>query len=80
MHGTFLAPWGLRLQNTLGAGKLLVLSSIVLAGLLCLAGVPGFAVNEGYEVPNNFKWDKFWEGSRGKGANAFVNAVCSCIS
>ncbi|TEB31036.1 APC amino acid permease [Coprinellus micaceus] len=75
MHGTFLAPWGLRLQNTLGAGKLLVLISIVLAGLLSLVGVAGFSVKEGYEVPRNFQWDKFWEGSRGKGANAFVNGL-----
>ncbi|KAH6908758.1 high-affinity methionine permease [Coprinopsis sp. MPI-PUGE-AT-0042] len=59
LHGTRLAPWGLRLQNTLGVGKLLVLSAIAISGLLCLARVPGFQVREGYEVPDNFSsWEK----------------------
>ncbi|KAJ3520567.1 hypothetical protein NMY22_g12697 [Coprinellus aureogranulatus] len=75
MHGTWLAPWGLRLQNTLGAGKLLILCSIGLMGILSLAGIPGFGVKDGYEVPNNFTWSTFWEGSRGKGANAFVSGL-----
>jgi hypothetical protein len=63
------------LQNTLGAGKLIVLSVISLSGLLCLVGFPGFQVREGYEVPNNFRWEKLWEGSSGKGANAFVSGL-----
>ncbi|KAJ2912026.1 hypothetical protein MD484_g8385, partial [Candolleomyces efflorescens] len=75
MHGTCLAPWGLRLQNTLGAGKLIVLSVISLSGLLCLVGFPGFRIREGYEVPDNFRWEKLWEGSSGKGANAFVSGL-----
>jgi amino acid transporter len=76
MHGTKLAPWGVRLQNTLGAGKLLVLSAIAISGLLCLAGVPGFQVREGYEVPDSFSsWEKLWEGSSGRGSNAFVTGL-----
>lgn len=73
MHGTWLAPWGLRLQNTLGAGKLLVLTSIGLCGLLSLVGMPGFHIRPGYEIPDN--WHSMWEGSRGKGANAFVSGL-----
>ncbi|EAU82114.2 high-affinity methionine permease [Coprinopsis cinerea okayama7 len=80
MHGTRLAPWGLRLQNTLGAGKFLVLAAIAFSGLLCLADVPGFRVREGYEMPDNFSsWDKFWEGSKGKGSNAFVSGLYNVI-
>ncbi|KAF5336486.1 hypothetical protein D9611_006685 [Ephemerocybe angulata] len=75
MHGTWLAPWGLRLQNTLGAGKLIILLSIGLCGLLSLVGMPGFEIKDGFEVPDNFSWDKLWEGSRGKGANAFVSGL-----
>ncbi|KAJ2925031.1 hypothetical protein H1R20_g12069, partial [Candolleomyces eurysporus] len=79
MHGTCLAPWGLRLQNTLGAGKLIVLSIISLSGLLCLFGFPGFQIREGYEVPDNFRWEKLWEGSSGKGANAFVSGLYNVV-
>lgn len=75
MHGTSFSPCGLRLQNALGAGKLLVLSSIALVGLLSLVGMPGFGIKDGYEVPNNFTWNTFWEGSRGKGVNAFVTGL-----
>jgi amino acid transporter len=80
MHGTKLAPWGLRLQNTLGAGKLLVLSAVAISGLLCLTGVPGFQVREGYEVPDSFSsWEKLWEGSSGRGSNAFVTGMYGVI-
>src|ERR1700761_5800387 len=61
IHGS-LVRWGLRLQNSLAMFKLVVLSAIALSGLLSLAGVDGFAVRPGYEVPNNFQWDKMWEG------------------
>ncbi|KAH9477578.1 High-affinity methionine permease [Psilocybe cubensis] len=37
-----------------------------------------FQVREGYEKPDNFKWEKFWEGS-GTGLNAFVSGVYNVI-
>jgi len=77
IHGTFL-KWGVRLQNTLGLFKLVILSAIAASGIFCLIGVPGFAVRDGYEVPKNFGWDNFWEGS-GKGANAFVTGLYNVI-
>ena len=77
VHGTFL-KLGLRLQNTLGAVKLLVLALIPVSGLLYLAGVKGFQVRDEYEKPNNFTWDKFWEGS-GTGLTGFVNGLYNVI-
>ncbi|KAG6910754.1 hypothetical protein DXG01_008286 [Tephrocybe rancida] len=76
-HGTTHKS-GLRLQNALGFSKLLILCAIALSGLLCLARVPGFAVRDGYEVPRNFEWKTFWEGS-GTGVNAFVTGLYSVI-
>ena len=73
VHGTFL-KLGLRLQNTLGVVKLLVLALIPMSGFLYLAGVKGIQVGDEYEKPNNFTWDKFWEGS-GTGLSAFVNGL-----
>ena len=69
---------GLRLQNTLGAVKLLVLALIPVSGFLYLAGVKGFQVRDEYEKPNNFTWDKFWEGS-GTGLTGFVNGLYNVI-
>ncbi|KIK58257.1 hypothetical protein GYMLUDRAFT_228179 [Collybiopsis luxurians FD-317 M1] len=77
IHGS-LVKWGLRLQNSLAMFKLVILSAIALSGLLSLAGVDGFAVRPGYEVPNNFQWDKMWEGSRSD-ANAFVTGLYNVI-
>lgn len=78
MHGT-LPKWGLRLQNSLGLFKLLILSAISVCGLLSLAGVQAFAVKEGYDKPRNFEsWEKVWEGSRGD-ANAFVTGLYNVI-
>jgi hypothetical protein len=77
IHGTLL-KWGLRLQNTLGVLKLFILSAIALLGLFCLMGVPGFAVQDGYEVPRNFEWGRMWEGS-GTGVNAFVTGLYNVI-
>ncbi|KIK58271.1 hypothetical protein GYMLUDRAFT_246296 [Collybiopsis luxurians FD-317 M1] len=77
LHGS-LVKWGLRLQNSLAMFKLVILSAIALSGLLSLAGVDGFAVRQGYEVPNNFQWDKMWEGSRSD-ANAFVTGLYNVI-
>ncbi|KAG6852924.1 hypothetical protein C0991_008131 [Blastosporella zonata] len=76
-HGT-MHKYGLRLQNALGFSKLLILCAIALSGLLCLAGVPGFAVRDGYETPRNFEWGTMWEGS-GTGVNAFVTGLYSVI-
>ena len=77
VHGTLL-KLGLRLQNALGAVKLLVLALIPVSGFLYLAGVKGIQVGDEYEKPNNFTWDKFWEGS-GTGAGAFVNGLYNVI-
>ena len=77
LHGTLL-KFGLRLQNTLGVCKLLVLALVSMSGILCLAGVKGFQVGDEYEKPNNFTWDKFWEGS-GTGPSAFVNGLYNVI-
>lgn len=77
IHGT-LFKWGLRLQNTLGVFKLIVLTLITLSGIFCLFGVPGFAVRDGYQQPHNFEWSNFWEGS-GTGANAFVSGLYNVI-
>ena len=77
VHGTLL-KLGLRLQNTLGALKLLVLALIPVSGFLYLAGVKGIQVGDEYEKPNNFAWDKFWEGS-GTGPSSFVNGLFNVI-
>ena len=77
IHGTLL-NLGLRLQNMLGVFKLLVLALISLSGILCLAGVKGIQVRDEYEKPDNFTWDKLWEGS-GTGANAFVSGLYNVI-
>ncbi|KAF8970051.1 APC amino acid permease [Flammula alnicola] len=77
LHGSLL-KWGIRLQNTLGILKLVVLALISVSGLLCLAGVNGMQVRDGYEKPDNFRWNKLWEGS-GKGANAFVSGLYNVI-
>ena len=77
VHGTLLKV-GLRLQNTLGALKLLVLALIPVSGILYLAGVKGIEIGDEYEKPNNFTWDTFWEGS-GTGPSAFVNGLYNVI-
>ncbi|KAJ4483579.1 APC amino acid permease [Lentinula aciculospora] len=77
LHGSLL-KWGLRLQNSLAMFKLVILSAIALCGILSLAGITGFTVKEEYETPNNFQWDKMWEGSRGD-ANAFVTGLYNVI-
>ncbi|KAF8996252.1 APC amino acid permease [Cyathus striatus] len=78
IHGTKL-KWGLRLQNTLGLFKLVVMSSIAFCGILSLVGVPGFQVHGEYDKPHNFdSWNHFWEGS-GTGSNAFVSGLYNVI-
>ncbi|KAJ8586142.1 hypothetical protein M405DRAFT_823855 [Rhizopogon salebrosus TDB-379] len=77
MHGAFL-NYGLKLQNALGFFKLFVLLMIAISGLFSLAGVPGFTVRAGYDVPNNFTWSSFWEGSD-IGLNAFVTGMYNVI-
>lgn len=77
MHGTVL-KFGLRLQNTLGMLKLLILGTIIICGLLSLVGVQAFQVREEYDTPDNFRWIKFWEGSE-RDANAFVTALYNVI-
>jgi amino acid transporter len=77
VHGTLL-QLGLRLQNTLGVVKLFVFALISVSGILCLVGATGFQVRDEYEKPNNFIWDKFWEGS-GTGSNAFINGLYNVI-
>uniref|UniRef100_A0A0W0F3G9 Putative APC amino acid permease n=1 Tax=Moniliophthora roreri TaxID=221103 RepID=A0A0W0F3G9_MONRR len=77
IHGAFM-KWGLRLQNTLGLFKLVILSAIALCGFLSLAGIPAFAVKREYDQPDNFRWGKFWEGTR-TDANAFVSGLYNVI-
>ena len=77
VHGTLL-KLGLCIQNTLGALKLLVLALIPVSGFLYLAGIKGIQVGDEYEKPNNFTWDKFWEGS-GTGPGDFVNGLYNVI-
>jgi hypothetical protein len=78
IHGTLLR-WGIRLQNILGAFKLVVLALISLTGILCLTGVGGLKVRDGYEKPDNFRWENFWEGSQGKGVNAFASGLYNVV-
>lgn len=78
LHGCF-SKYGLLLQNALGLFKLLILSTISLFGLLSLLGVPGFSIRPEYEVPNNFEWDRLWEGTGETGANALATALFSVI-
>ncbi|KAG9311597.1 APC amino acid permease [Chiua virens] len=77
VHGAFL-NFGLRLQNVLGAFKLVVLVLVAGSGFLSLIGVPGFAVGREYDQPNNYTWQTFWEGSS-FGANAFVIGMYNVI-
>ncbi|KAJ7637362.1 APC amino acid permease [Mycena polygramma] len=78
VHGTLL-KLGVRLQNTLGVFKLLILSAIALLGLLSLLSVPGFAVRAPYEAPHNFRWADLWAGSGTASANGAVTALYSVI-
>ncbi|KAI6107660.1 APC amino acid permease [Pisolithus croceorrhizus] len=73
VHGVFPTV-GIKLQDTLGVFKLLVLLLISASGLFSLVGVPGFSVGEAYSQPHNFRWSTFWEGSN-MSANAFTNGV-----
>ena len=77
VHSCFMTA-GLRLQNTLGIFKLLILISIVITGIAHLSGVPGFELKGDVEVPDNLRWSKMWEGS-GNGATAFVTGLYNVI-
>ncbi|KAF7331492.1 High affinity methionine permease [Mycena kentingensis (nom. inval.)] len=78
-HGT-LPSLGLRLQNTLGAGKLVILLSIALLGILSLLGFPALSVRSPYDPPKNFaSWHDLWAGSLSSGVNGFVTALYSVI-
>ncbi|KAI9065624.1 amino acid transporter [Trametes sanguinea] len=75
LHGTMLKT-GLRIQNTLGLFKLLVLIGIALSGLASLLEVKGFRLEN---PPRNFEWDRMWEGGLQGGANAFVTGLFNVI-
>ena len=77
VHSCFMTA-GLRLQNTLGIFKLLILISIVITGIVHLSGVPGFELKGDVEVPDNLWWLKMWEGS-GNGVTAFVTGLYNVI-
>ena len=77
VHSCFMTT-GLRLQNALGFFKLLILISIVIAGIAHLAEVPGFELKGDVEVPDNLQWSRLWKGS-GNGATAFVTGLYSVI-
>lgn len=78
MHG-IVPTLGLRVQNTLGLSKLLILSAIAMSGLLCLAQVPGFSVDKKYESPDNFTSTKFWEGTGETSSNALVTGLFNVL-
>jgi len=73
MHGMFL-KWGLRLQNALGLFKLVVLCLVALTGMLHVTGTPGFELQDGVDIPNNFSRETLWEGS-GTSFNALVTGM-----
>ncbi|KDQ60363.1 hypothetical protein JAAARDRAFT_152940 [Jaapia argillacea MUCL 33604] len=75
MHGVFM-KWGLRLQNGLGFFNLFILLGIAFAGLFHWVGVPGFELQDGVEVPNNFEWDMMWAGTT-TDPNAIVTGLFS---
>ncbi|KAI0371226.1 amino acid transporter [Pilatotrama ljubarskyi] len=75
LHGTMLKA-GLRIQNTLGLFKLVVLIGIAFSGLASLLQVKGFRLEN---PPRNYEWDKMWEGSLKGGANAFVTGLFNVI-
>ncbi|KAG2107010.1 APC amino acid permease [Suillus discolor] len=77
IHGGFL-DYGLKLQDALGFFKLFVLFIIAVSGLFSLVGVPGFAVRGEYDIPHNFEWSSFWEGS-GISLNAFITGMYNVI-
>ena len=91
LHGTAFKT-GVRLQNTLGILKLLILVAIALSGLASLLGLPGFKLENVSEIhctrdtnltrvqpPKNFEWSTMWEGSLSGGANAFVTGLFNVI-
>ena len=91
LHGTAFKT-GVRLQNTLGILKLLILFAIALSGLASLLRVPGFKLEKVSEIhckgdtnltrvqpPKNFEWSTMWEGSLSGGANAFVTGLFNVI-
>ncbi|CAK5276439.1 unnamed protein product [Mycena citricolor] len=70
---------GVRLLNILGLFKFGILAGIAALGMLSLVGVPGFAVRNGYEKPDNFaSWERVWSGSRAD-ANALVTGLYNVI-
>ncbi|EKM56614.1 uncharacterized protein PHACADRAFT_172270 [Phanerochaete carnosa HHB-10118-sp] len=75
LHGTHI-KWGVRLQNFLGAFKLIILTGMAFSGLAALAGIPGFKLQN---PPDNFRWDTMWRGSGSGGANAFVTGLYTII-
>ena len=93
LHGTHIR-WGVRLQNVLGAFKLLILIGIAGSGLAALANVPGFRLQDVSsfvqdfvqmitsctpQPPRNFEWRTMWKGSLGGGAYAFVTGLYNVI-
>ncbi|TFK65498.1 APC amino acid permease [Pluteus cervinus] len=73
VHGCF-PRFGLRLQNTLGFFKFILLSSVAFIGLLYLVKVPGFELRPDVDPPDNLRWEKLWEGEA-TGINAHAMAL-----
>ncbi|PPR02166.1 hypothetical protein CVT24_011354, partial [Panaeolus cyanescens] len=70
LHGLHI-PSGLKLQNGLGALKIIVLIIMVGTGVAALMGV----LQPGVTPPRNFSsWEKIWEGTQTGG-----NVVCACL-
>ncbi|EIN03825.1 APC amino acid permease [Punctularia strigosozonata HHB-11173 SS5] len=78
MHGCFLHQ-GLRIQNTLGAAKIVILIVIPISALLNVVGIPFFQLRDGVNVPHNFDVDKIWEGSFKTGVSGFVTGMFNVI-
>lgn len=76
LHATKLS-WGLRVQNTLGILMLAVLLGIAFSGLLSLADVRGFRLDDAHKT-HNFDGARIWEGTRLE-ANAFVTGLYNVI-
>ncbi|KDQ60375.1 hypothetical protein JAAARDRAFT_125853 [Jaapia argillacea MUCL 33604] len=75
---TFFPRTGIRLQNSLGFFKLVVLVGISVSGLFHVLGIRGFELQPGVEVPDNFRWNSLWEGTTSD-ANAIVTGLFSVM-
>ncbi|KAG6913332.1 hypothetical protein DXG01_007637 [Tephrocybe rancida] len=57
------------------AAGVLTTGNLAANGLACGECIPGFSVSPLYEPPDNFAWDKFWEGSTQISPNSIVTGI-----